>query len=46
MEFGIYEVKQIIKGFCNTILGVIVCSIPFILMGFAIGLVETMQKIY
>ena len=44
MEFGIYEVKQIIKSFCNTILGVIVCSIPFILIGFAIGLIETYIK--
>jgi hypothetical protein len=44
MEFGVYEVKQIIKGFCNTILGVIACSIPFILMGFAIGLIETYIK--
>ena len=44
MEFGIYEVKQIIKGFCNTILGVIVCSISFILIGFAIGLIETYIK--
>lgn len=44
MEFGMYEVKQIIKGFCNTILGVIVCSIPFILTGFAIGLIETYIK--
>lgn len=44
MEFGVYEVKQIIKGFCNAILGAIVCSIPFILMGFAIGLVETYIK--
>lgn len=44
MEFGMYEVKQIIKGFCNTILGVIVCSIPFILTGFAIDLIETYIK--
>ena len=44
MEFGIYEVKQVIKGFCNTILGVIVCSIPFILMGLTIGLIETYIK--
>lgn len=44
MEFGIYEVKQIIKGFRNTILGVIACSIPFILMGFVIGLIETYIK--
>ena len=44
MEFGIYEVKQIIKGFCNTILGVITCLIPFILMGFTIGLIEAYIK--
>ena len=44
MEFGVYEDKQIINGFCNTILGVIACSIPFILMGFAIGLIETYIK--
>lgn len=44
MEFGIYEVKQMIKGFCNTILDIIACSAPFILIGFAIGLIETYIK--
>lgn len=44
MEFGVYEVKQIIKGFCNTILSMVACSIPFVLMGFAIGLIETYIK--
>ena len=44
MEFGIYEVKQIIKGFCNTILGVIVFSIPLIFMGVAIVLIYTYIK--